>query len=78
VHVTEFNDALCIVSLRNVVSVRTAFLWVIKQRVVLISYRHFGTNLSVTFLGSKNPEVILDATDRLSRNVGKKVPLLGA
>ena len=40
--VNEFNNALCI-SRRNVLSVRSAFFWVITQRVVLISYRRFGT-----------------------------------
>jgi len=77
VYVTEFNDVLCIVNLRNVMSVRTALFWVVMQRAVIISCRRFGTNLSVPFWGFKNPEVILYATDR-SRNVGKKVPLLGA
>ena len=57
-YVTEFNDVLCIISLRNVVSARTALYWVVTQSVVLISYRRFGTNLSVPFLGLNNSEVI--------------------
>jgi hypothetical protein len=51
--VNEFNDALYIVSLRNVVSVRTAFLWVIAQRVVLISYRRFGATYRLHSRGSR-------------------------
>jgi len=43
---------------------RTALFWVITQRVVVISY-----------LGFLTPE---DGTDRLSRNFGKKLPLVAA
>jgi hypothetical protein len=44
---------------------RTAFFWVIMQRIVVIGYRNLFFN----------PE---DGTDRLSRNVGKKPSLLAA
>ena len=40
---------------------RTALLWVITQRIVVISYRSFGT--------------LEDGTDKLSWNVGTKSPL---
>jgi len=45
---------------------RTAFLWVITQRVVVISYRRFGTTYRSLNMGP----------DRLSRNVGTPSPLL--
>jgi len=58
---------------------RTALLWVITQRVVVISYRRFGTtyrsHLQGPIFGFLNPE---DGRDSLSRNVGKKLPLLAA
>jgi len=47
---------------------RSALFWVITQRVVVIPYRRF-----VFFFGFLTPE---DGTDRLSRNVSKKLPLL--
>jgi hypothetical protein len=43
---------------------RTELFWVITQRVVVISDRRFWT--------------LEDGSDRLSRNVGKKCPLLAA
>ena len=49
---------------------RTAFLWVIMQRVVVISYRRFGTIYRVPSSRYK------DGADR-SRNVGKGLTLLG-
>ena len=39
----------------------------VKQQVVVISYRRFG------LFGFLTPE---DGTDRLSRNIGRKLPLL--
>jgi hypothetical protein len=58
-------------------SPRTALFWVITQRVVVISYRRFGTTyrsrLQVSRISSFIPE---DGTDMMSRNVGKKLPLL--
>ena len=52
---------------------RTVLFWVITQRVVVISCRRFGKTigpyLRMTFEGG---------TDRLFRNVGKKLPLLAA
>jgi hypothetical protein len=53
---------------------RTALFWVIKQRVVLIPYRRFGTT-SGSHPQGKNLE---DGIDRLSQNVGKELPLLAA
>jgi len=49
---------------------RTALLWVTTQRVVVICYLHFGTTYRSHPQGS--------GTDRLSRNVGNKLPLLAA
>jgi hypothetical protein len=43
---------------------RTTFFWVITQRVVVIPYRRFGLNAYGVY--------------RLSRNVGKELPLLAA
>jgi hypothetical protein len=49
---------------------RTALFWVATQRVVVISYRRFGTNFRSHPQGSR----IL----RLSRNVGNKLSPLAA
>ena len=51
---------------------RTALFWVITQRVVVISYRRFGTIYRTHLQG------VPDGTVRLSRNVGRKLPLLAA
>ena len=51
-------------------------LWVTAQRVVVISYRRFRTTYRShpqALFGFLNPE---NGTDKLSRNVGKKLPLL--
>jgi len=50
---------------------RTALLWVITQKVVVISYQHVGTTY-------RSRSRIGDGNDRLSQNVGKKLPLLAA
>ena len=59
---------------------RTAILWVIKQRVVVISYRRFGTNFRPHIQESRIPNPIEFLTpeyriDRLYRNVSKKLLL---
>jgi hypothetical protein len=54
-------------------SLRTAFFWVIMQRVVIITYRRFVT--TYRFHSQVKHE---DGTDRLYRNFGKKLPLLAA
>jgi hypothetical protein len=61
--------------LKKGVRKRTAIFWVITQRVVVIYYRLFGTNYQFHPQRFLNPE---DVTDKLSRNVGKKLPLLAA
>ena len=48
---------------------RTAIFWAVTQRVVVISYRIFGTTCRSRLQGS---------TYRLSRNVGNILPLLAA
>ena len=57
--------------------------WVIMQRVVVIYNRRFGTTYwSLPRISRILEPIILDApedgTDTLSRNVGKKLPLLAA
>jgi len=49
---------------------RTALIWVITQRVVAISLP--------MFLGHTGFLTLEDGTDIMSRNVGKKLPLLAA
>jgi len=49
----------------------TALFWVITQRVVVISYRRFGT----TYRSHPQGCYPDDGTDRLSRNVPKKLSL---
>ena len=56
---------------------RAAFFCAVTQRVVVISYRRFGT----TYRSRLQELIFLThevGTDRLSRNVGKKLPLLAA
>ena len=70
-------------SFKHIWSLRTARFWVITQRLVVISYRRFGTTYRSHLRGSSvlnhfgllNPG---EGTGRLSRNVGKKLPLLHA
>ena len=57
---------------------RTALFWVITQRLVVIACRHFGTTYGSHFKGLLGVLTLEDGTNRLSRNVGKKVPLLAA
>jgi hypothetical protein len=47
---------------------RTALFLAVTQRVVAIYYRRFGKNLSVL--------TFEDGTEKLSRKLGKKLPLL--
>jgi hypothetical protein len=56
---------------------RTALFRVITQQVVVISYRRFGKTYRSHPRDSRvfNPE---NGNERLSRNVGKKLPLLSA
>ena len=66
--------------LKSNMNVRTALFGVITQRVVLISYRRFGSTYRFHLHGPEiqNPFGLItpkDGTDRLSRNVGKKLPL---
>ena len=60
--------------------VRTAFFWVIMQRMVVIPYRRFGTINRSHLQGSRNKKkpTLEDGTDRMSRNVGKELTLLAA
>jgi hypothetical protein len=57
---------------------KTALFWVITQRVVVISYRRFGTTYWSHLQGSKSQEkeflTPYNGTDRLFRNVGRKLP----
>jgi len=56
---------------------RSALFWVIMQHIVVIPYGRFRAN----YLIFKGQEIFLDfltledGTDRLSRNVGKELPL---
>ena len=50
----------------------TAFFWAITQRIVVIPYRHFGSTYRSPILGFLTLE---NGKDRLSRNVGKELPL---
>jgi hypothetical protein len=57
---------------------RTAILWDITQRRVVILYRRFGTTYRYHLQGSTLFLAFLtlkDGTDTLSRNVGKGLPL---
>jgi len=54
--------------------------WIITRRVVVIPNRLFGTTYRFHLEGSRNTEFMTleDATARLSRNVGKELPLYAA
>jgi hypothetical protein len=60
---------------------RLAIFWDITQRVVVISYRRFGITYP-SHLEESNSRVKIvaleDETNRLSRNVGKELPLYDA
>ena len=59
------------------IKMRSAFFWVITQRVVVIPYRRFRTNCQPPLQGPKKKS-LEDGADTLSRNVGKELPLLAA
>ena len=54
----------------NTLLPRSALFWYIAHRTVINPYRRFGTNYRSHLQGLR--------TDRLSRNVGKKIPLYAA
>jgi hypothetical protein len=70
---------------------RTALFWVITQPLAVICYRRFRTTYLVPFSGFKNPKPFSildlwrpfwfstseDRTDRVSRNVSKKISTTG-
>jgi len=80
----QIPEAFLVSNWRPHWSKRTAFFSAITQRVVVISYRRFGTTYHPIF---ESQESVLDSCrlefltlqdviDRPSRNVGKKLPLL--
>jgi len=60
----------------NLFMLGTTLFWVITQRVTVISYRRFGSTFPSNPEGSRIQKKTEDGTDRLSRNIGKKLPLL--
>jgi hypothetical protein len=58
--------------------VENSLFWDIAQRVAVIPYRRFGTTYRSHLQGSRIQEywILEDDTDRMSRNVGKELPLL--
>jgi hypothetical protein len=56
---------------------RTALFWAITPRVVVITYRRFGTTYKSHLKGPGIPGFLTleDGTSRLSRNVGKEFRL---
>jgi len=56
--------------------VRTALVWVVRQRVVVISYRRFGQPIGLILKGHGSPLTFEDETDRFSRNSFKELPVL--
>jgi hypothetical protein len=54
---------------------RTAHFWSIRQRIVVIPYRRFGTTIFRGLLGFLTLEY---RNDKLYQNVGKKLPPLAA
>jgi len=59
---------------------KTAFFWVIPQGLVVIPYRRLETTYLPHLQGSRSQIFLTleDGTDSLSRNVGKKLPLVTA
>ena len=54
---------------------RTALFWAVTQQVAVIPYRRFRTTSRSHLQGQR---ILEDDTVRLSRNVGKELPLLAA
>jgi hypothetical protein len=59
---------------------RSALFWVITKRILAIPYRRFGTTFRSHLQGQEiqfffNLLTLEDGRDRLSRNVGKELPL---
>jgi len=70
--IEDLYGTMCIFVLKNTIHtskvpecLRSVHFWLIMQWEVVISYRRFGA-------------IIGDGTDRLSRNISKKIPLLTA
>ena len=60
-------------------TLRFALFWHIRQRRVVIPYRRFGTTYPPQFQESKRNSLVLEGRiHKLSRNVGKKLPLCAA
>ena len=53
---TSIDHYILLINARNNFPKRTAFLWVITQRVVVISYRRFGTTYRSLLQGTWTPE----------------------
>ena len=56
-------------------------LWAIMQHKMVIHYRHFGTTYGSIFQGLESLfdlPTLENGIDRLSRNVGKELPLYAA
>ena len=77
----SFNDPLLttygISGLRQGVALRSALLWVTTQPTVVIPYRRFGTTYRSHLQGLEDGigMTLEDGTGRLSRSVGKELPL---
>ena len=58
---------------------RTALFWAITQRVVVISYRRFGTTYRLHYEGQESGFLTLEDWPRtLYQNVVKTLPILDA
>ena len=66
-------DAVYCGGLKQMLRLRTELFWIIMQRVVVMSYRRFGTTYRSHLQGVKNKK---NGTDSLSRKVDKKLPPL--
>ena len=74
-HIKEIKPKLWVISGFDREVARSALFWRITRRRVLISYRRFGTTYQ-PLQESRNDFLALeDGTNRLSRNVGKELPL---
>jgi hypothetical protein len=60
------------------IKMKTAFFWVITQRVVVIALRRLGVTYRSHLQGAIVQKCLEDGTDTLSINVGKELPLPAA
>ena len=76
VHFLDFTNRLCLITGFRLEADYNTLFWVVTQRLVVISNRRFGKTYRFFFLGGGDSWPWKMGPDRLSWNVGNKLPLL--